>query len=156
LLLSVLTADCAPVLFADVEAGVIGAAHAGWRGAIGGVTDATIAAMLRLGARIERIAAAVGPCIAQRSYEVDETFRSRFVAEDGDNDRFFADGQGDRPHFDLESYVVARLASAGIGKVQALGLDTYGDDQRFFSFRRATHRGEADYGRQISIIGLPT
>ena len=156
LLLSVLTADCAPVLFADVEAGVIGAAHAGWRGAIGGVTDATIAAMLRLGARIERIAAAVGPCIAQRSYEVDETFRSRFVAEDGDNDRFFADGQGDRPHFDLESYVVARLAAAGVGKVQALGLDTYGDDQRFFSFRRATHRGEADYGRQISLIGLPT
>ena len=155
LLLSVLTADCAPVLFADAEAGVIGAAHAGWRGALGGVTDSTIAAMLRLGARIDRIAAAVGPCIAQRSYEVDEDFRDRFLANDRDNDRFFADGSGDRPRFDLEAYVVARLAAAGITRVEALGLDTYRDEQRFFSFRRATHRGEPGYGRQISLIALP-
>jgi YfiH family protein len=154
-LLSFLTADCAPVLLADGEAGVVGAAHAGWRGAVGGVTDSTIAAMLKLGARIDRIAVAVGPCIAQRSYEVDDDFLRRFVDDDRDNERFFADGPGDRPHFDLEAYVAARLAAAGIGKVEALGLDTYRDDDRFFSFRRATHRGESDYGRQISIIGLP-
>ncbi|QNN66271.1 peptidoglycan editing factor PgeF [Sphingomonas rhizophila] len=155
-LLSILTADCAPVLLADAEAGVVGAAHAGWRGAIGGVTDATIAAMLRLGARIDHIAAAVGPCIAQRSYEVDQDFLERFLDDDAGNDRFFAGGPGDRPHFDLEAYVVARLAAAGVRQVEALGLDTYHVEDRFFSFRRATHRGEADYGRQVSIIGLPT
>ena len=154
ILLSIVTADCAPVLLADVEAGVIGAAHAGWRGALGGVTDQTIAAMLGLGARIDRIAAAVGPCIAQRNYEVDTAFHDRFLADDAANHRFFADGPTGQPHFDLEAYVCARLAAAGVTKVAALGLDTYADDRRFFSYRRATHRSEADYGRQLSLIGL--
>ena len=154
LLLSILTADCAPVLLADTEAGVIGAAHAGWRGALGGVTDATLAAMLRLGARIERIAAAVGPCIARASYEVDHAFLDNFLGHDEGNARFFADGPFGKPHFDLEAYVVARLAGAGVQRIEALGLDTYADPDRFFSYRRATHRIEPGYGRQISLIGL--
>ena len=110
--------------------------------------------MLRLGARIERIAAAVGPCIAQKNYEVDHGFAERLLADDGGNERFFAEGPAGKPHFDLEAYVVARLAAAGAHSIEALGLDTYGDEERFYSFRRATHRGEPDYGRQISIIGL--
>lgn len=154
LLLGILTADCAPVLFADHEAGVVGAAHAGWRGALAGVTDSTIAAMQRLGARRERIHAAVGPCIGQPSYEVDDDFRARFVAEDPGNTRFFVPGPADRPHFGLEAYVVHRLVAAGIEEVEALNLDTYADPERFFSYRRATHRGEADYGRQLSAIAL--
>ena len=153
-LLGILTADCAPVLLADAEAGVVGAAHAGWKGAVGGVTDATIAAMERLGARRERIAAAVGPCIAQVSYEVDSAFRDRFLNEAAGNERFFATGRSGHFQFDLEGYVAARLERAGIGRVAPLGLDTYGDEPRFFSFRRATHRQEPDYGRQISLIGL--
>jgi polyphenol oxidase len=157
LLLGIVTADCAPVLLADADAGVIGAAHAGWKGAVGGVTDATIAAMENLGARRERIVAAIGPCIARASYEVDAAFFARFIAEDGANERFFADGQRAAHHqFDLEAYVAHRLAQAGITKVAALGLDTYADPSRFFSFRRATHAGEPDYGRQISIIALTT
>jgi polyphenol oxidase len=155
LLLGVLTADCAPVLLADAQAGVVGAAHAGWKGAIGGVTDAVIVAMEGLGARRERIAAAIGPCIARPSYEVDEAFVRRFDEADPANERFFVAGRGDRWHFDLEAYVAARLASAGIGRIEALGLDTYADEARFFSFRRTTHRGETDYGRQIAMIGLP-
>jgi len=154
LLLGILTADCAPVLLADAEARVVGAAHAGWRGAIAGVTDATLAAMLQLGARIDRIAAAVGPCIARASYEVDHGFEQRFLAEDPASERFFAHGPAERPHFDLEAYVVARLAAAGVKRIEALGLDTYSDESRFYSYRRSTHRGEADYGRQISLIGL--
>ena len=154
ILLSIVTADCAPVLLADLKAGVIGAAHAGWRGALSGVTDRTIAAMLSLGARIDRIAAALGPCIAQRSYEVDDAFRARFRADDAANDRFFADGPAGQPHFDLEAYCVARLAAAGVRNIAALGLDTYADEARFFSYRRATHRAEPDYGRQLSVIGL--
>ena len=154
LLLGILTADCAPVLFADSEAGVVGAAHAGWRGAFAGVTDATIDAMEKLGARRTLIRAAVGPCIARRSYEVDEAFRSNFTDHLHDDDRFFVDVPGGRPHFDLEAYVVARLSSAGIGQVEALGLDTYSDADRFFSYRRATHRKESSYGRQVSLIGL--
>jgi len=154
LLLGIVTADCAPVLLADHAAGVVGAAHAGWRGAIDGVTDATIAAMERLGAQRERIVAAVGPCIAQASYEVDEGFRDRFVRTDPGNNRFFADGRAGKRHFDLEAYVMARLASAGVRRVEALGADTYTDPDRFYSFRRATHRGDADYGRQFSLIGL--
>ena len=153
-LLSVVTADCAPVLLADREARVVGAAHAGWRGAAAGVTEAAIAAMLKLGARVERIAAAVGPCIAQRNYEVDHGFAERLLADDSGNERFFAEGPAGKPHFDLEAYVVARLAAAGVRAIEALGLDTYGDEDRFYSFRRATHRGEPDYGRQISMIGL--
>jgi YfiH family protein len=154
LLLGILTADCAPVLLADVTAGVVGAAHAGWRGALGGVTDAAIDAMEALGAARERIAAAVGPCIARASYEVDDSFFERFLADEPGNERFFTDGPKDKPHFDLEAYVVARLAAAGIGRVEALALDTYADPDRFYSYRRATHLGEANYGRQISLIGI--
>lgn len=154
ILLGILTADCAPVLFADPQAGVIAAAHAGWKGALSGVTDRTIEAMERLGAKRGRIAAAVGPCIAQRSYEVDHAFLERFTAADPANDHFFAEGPAGKPHFDLEAYVLARLGSAGIATVAALGEDTYGQPERFYSYRRATHRGEASYGRQISLIGL--
>jgi len=154
LLLGILTADCAPVLLADTEAGVVGAAHAGWRGALGGVTDATIEAMKGLGARRERIAAAIGPCIGRASYEVDGEFFERFLADDPGNERFFADGPQGKPHFDLEAYVAARLAAAGIARVEAVALDTYADPGRFYSYRRATHLGEASYGRQISLIGI--
>jgi YfiH family protein len=155
-LLGILTADCAPILLADARAGVIGAAHAGWRGAIAGVTDSAIAAMESLGASRERIAAAVGPCIAQPSYEVDEAFRHHFVGVDTGNERFFvADSEG-RPHFDLPAYVRHRLLGAGIGEVETILLDTYADPDRFYSYRRSTHHGEPDYGRQISLIGLPS
>jgi YfiH family protein len=154
LLLGVLTADCAPVLFADTQAGVVGAAHAGWRGALAGVTDSTIAAMEALGAQRERITAAVGPCIGQASYQVDETFRGRFLGLEPTSDRFFAPGPMGRPNFDLTAYVVARLGAAGIHSVEALGLDTYPDADRFYSYRRSTHRGEADYGRQIAMIAV--
>lgn len=154
LVLGIVTADCAPVLFADREAGIVGAAHAGWKGAIGGITDTRLAAMETLGARRDRIVAAIGPCIARASYEVDGGFFARFVAEDPENARFFADGRADHHQFDLEAYVAHRLARAGVGRVEALGLDTYSDPERFFSFRRATHRGEPDYGRQISLIAV--
>lgn len=154
LALGILTADCAPVLLADREAGVVGAAHAGWKGAIGGVTDSTIALMETLGAKRERIIAAVGPCIARASYEVDDGFFRRFAESDPANERFFADGRPGHHQFDLEAYVAHRLAAAGIRTVETLGLDTYSDEDRFYSFRRATHRGEPDYGRQIAIIGL--
>lgn len=156
LLLGIITADCAPVLFADIDAGIVGAAHAGWRGAVAGVTDNTIAAMEGLGANRDRIVAAVGPCIAQASYEVDATFRDALVQTDPSNDRFFVPGAAGKPHFDLEAYIVARLDSAGIGRVEALSLDTYADADRFFSYRRATHGGDPDYGRQFSLIGLPS
>lgn len=155
LLLGILTADCAPVLFADEHAGVVGAAHAGWRGALAGVTDATIDAMEQLGARRERISAAVGPCIGAESYEVDQGFRERFLAIDSNNARFFNAGNTGRPHFALEAYVVHRLLAAGLTEVEAVHLDTYAEADRFYSYRRATHRGEADYGRQVSLIGLP-
>lgn len=156
LLLGVLTADCVPVLFADPEAGVVGAAHAGWKGAITGVTDSTIAQMVALGARTDRMVAAIGPCIARASYEVDAGFLRRFVEDDPENERFFADGRrADHYQFDIEAYVAARLARVGVERIALLGLDTYADEQRFFSFRRATHRDESGYGRQISLIGLP-
>lgn len=154
LLLGILTADCAPVLFVDTQAGVIGAAHAGWRGALAGVTDATITAMEQLGASRERIRAAVGPCIAQESYEVDEGFRERFLGADPANDDFFVASSSGRPHFDLPAYISRRLDAARIAVFENLGLDTYADPERFYSFRRATHRGEPDYGRQVSLIGL--
>ena len=154
LLLGVLTADCAPVLFADAAAGVVGAAHAGWKGALAGVTDATLDAMEALGADRSRIAAAIGPCIARTSYEVDDAFRTRFARADAENERFFADGRPGHHRFDLEAYVAHRLAAAGVRRVEALGLDTYALEDRFYSFRRATHRAEPDYGRQISLIGL--
>ena len=155
LAIGIVTADCAPVLLADADAGVVGAAHAGWKGALGGVTDATLDAMEALGAVRERITAAVGPCIARASYEVDAGFRRRFAEADAANERFFVDGHDGHAQFDLEGYVVHRLAAAGVRRVEALGLDTYADEDRFFSYRRATHRGEPDYGRQISIIALP-
>lgn len=154
LLLGVVTADCAPVLLADRSAGVIGAAHAGWKGAVSGVTDSTIVAMEALGAKRGNIVAAVGPCIAQPSYEVDAGFHQRFVAQDPGNAAYFVPGVPDHWQFDLERYVAERLQQAGIGAVERLGLDTYPDENAFFSFRRATHRGEPDYGRQMSLIGL--
>jgi YfiH family protein len=153
-LIGILTADCGPVLFADTEAGVVGAAHAGWKGAIAGVTDATIIAMEALGADRSRITAAIGPCIARASYEVDEAFLRRFEEVDPANERFFTPGRTGHHQFDLEGYIAARLGAAGIGRVEMLGLDTYAEPDRFFSFRRATHKKEPDYGRQISMIGL--
>ena len=154
LLLGILTADCAPVLFTDPEAGIVGAAHAGWRGALAGVTDSTIAEMERRGASRDRIRAVVGPCIAQPSYEVDEAFRERFLESDPSNNRFFIAGKSGKPHFDLPGYVAERLRSSGIVKTEIVGLDTYTEADRFYSYRRATHLGEADYGRQVSLIGL--
>lgn len=154
ILLGILTADCAPVLLADREAGVVGAAHAGWKGALAGVTDRTIAAMAALGARRQSIAAAIGPCIAQASYEVDDAFRDRFLAAGVENTGFFGAGKPGHWQFDLEAYVAHRLELAGVGRVERLRLDTYANPDRFYSFRRATHRGEPAYGRQISLIGL--
>lgn len=154
LLLGVVTADCAPVLLADLEAGVVGAAHAGWRGATAGVTDQAIAAMISLGAKVDRIAAAVGPCIAKASYEVDHDFAERILTDDHDNERYFSEGPRGSPHFDLEAYVVARLAAAGVRRIEATGLDTYALENRYYSYRRATHRNEPAYGRQLSLIGL--
>lgn len=154
-LLGILTADCAPVLLSDAEAGVVGAAHAGWKGAIAGVTDRTIEAMVSLGARVSSICAAVGPCIAQTSYEVDEAFRGRFVEDDHANGDLFRHGQPGHFQFDLAAYVVRRLLAAGVHSADCLSLDTYAAPQRYFSYRRATHRGEAAYGRQFSLIGLP-
>ncbi len=156
LLLGVLTADCVPVLLADREAGVVAAAHAGWKGAIGGVIEHTLGQMEAMGADRSRIAAAIGPCIARASYEVDQGFMRRFCDDDPENERFFADGVREgHMQFDIEAYVAARIAGLGVGRVEALGLDTYADEARFYSFRRATHRGEPGYGRQISLIGLP-
>lgn len=154
LLLGILTADCAPVLLADAEAGVIGAAHAGWKGALAGVTDRTVTAMVALGAWPERITAAIGPCIGRVSYEVDDGFARRFEDHNPANERFFSPGREGHQQFDLAAYVAARLAAAGVARVELTGLDTYADPARFFSFRRATHRSESDYGRQISLIGL--
>lgn len=154
LVLGVLTADCAPVLFCDAQAGVVGAAHAGWKGAFTGVTDATIAAMEALGARCDTIAAVVGPCIAQKSYEVDSGFEARFLEQAAENERFFRAGREGHAWFDLEGYVASRLRDAGLTKVGMLGEDTYAQEARFYSFRRATHRKEPGYGRQISLIGL--
>ena len=154
LLLGILTADCAPVLLADAEAGVVGAAHAGWRGALDGVTDSAIAAMEGIGAKRGRIAAAIGPCIAMPSYEVDKAFRNRFTSSDAANDRFFTTAASGALHFDLPAYVRHRLLAAGIDEVETIHLDTYSSPERFYSYRRATHRGEPDYGRQVSLIGL--
>lgn len=155
LALGILTADCTPVLFADRKAGVIGAAHAGWKGAFGGVIEATLAAMEARGADRADIVAAVGPVIARKSYEVDDAFARRFAEAEPENERFFSPGREGHHQFDLEAFVLARLAAAGVTRAEALGLDTYSAPDRFFSFRRATHKGEGDYGRQISLIALP-
>jgi YfiH family protein len=155
LAIGVSTADCTPVLFADMEAGVIGAAHAGWRGALAGVTDATITAMERLGASRRRIAAAIGPTIRQPNYEVGPEMMAQFVAADALNARFFEpSARAGHALFDLPGYVAARLAAAGIVHVEDVGLCTYAQPERFYSFRRTTHRGEADYGRHINAIAL--
>ena len=155
LAVGVSTADCGPVLLADGAAGVIGAAHAGWRGALAGVIDAAIAAMERLGAERRRIVAVLGPMIRQPNYEVGGELVERFVAADPANGRFFRPAT--RPGhalFDLPGYVAARLAAAEVGTVEDLAQCTYADPQRYFSFRRATHRGEPDYGRHVNAIAL--
>ena len=153
-LLGILTADCAPVLLADTNAGVVGAAHAGWRGAIDGVIESTVARMEALGARRGNIRAAIGPCIARNSYEVDEAFHARFVDAAPRNRTFFAPGRPGHWQFDLEGYVGDRLVENEVGTVERLRLDTYSDPDRFYSFRRATHRGEPAYGRQIALIAV--
>ena len=153
--LGILTADCAPVLFADAQARVIGAAHAGWKGAIGGIVESTLKAMEELGATRANIAAAVGPCIAQANYEVGAEFRARFADEDAANTKYFiASDRENHFRFDLEAYVLDRLRTAGLQNVKGLATDTYAREAEFFSFRRATHRSEPSYGRQISVIVL--
>lgn len=154
ILLSILTADCVPVLFADKEAGVVGAAHAGWKGAIAGVTDTTLATMESLGARRAHITAAIGPCIGRASYEVDDGFVQRFLADDPANEHFFAAGRPGHAMFDIAAYVAARLAAAGVATVTIGGQDTCADAERYYSYRRACLRGEKGYGRQMSVIGL--
>ncbi|MGV8953611.1 MAG: peptidoglycan editing factor PgeF [Cypionkella sp.] len=152
--LSILTADCQPVLFADAEAGVIGAAHAGWRGAKAGVLEATLVAMAGLGARREQTIAVIGPCISQAAYEVGPEFFEAFTDDDPETRRFFASGKGDRLLFDLPGYGLWRLREAGVGHAEWTRHCTFSDPTRFFSFRRTTHAGEADYGRLISVIRL--
>ncbi len=153
-LLGILTADCVPVLFADRNAGVIGAAHAGWKGALAGVTDATLTAMESLGADRANIAAAIGPCIGRASYEVDDGFVQRFTDADPANERFFAAGKPGHAMFDIAAYVAARLAMAGVARIAIGGQDTYAETDDYFSYRRACHKGENSYGRQLSVIGL--
>ena len=152
--LSVLTADCQPVLFSDRRAGVIGAAHAGWKGAMDGVLEATIDAMVELGASREKISAVIGPTISQRAYEVGPEFFDRFHADDESSARFFASGTGDKMQFDLPGYGLHRLRSVGVAEAAWTGHCTYSDPARFFSYRRATHEKQADYGRLISTIVL--
>lgn len=154
IMLGILTADCVPVLFADHDAGVIGAAHAGWKGAFAGVTDATLAAMESLGACRASITAAIGPCIARASYEVDTAFVQRCTAEDPSNERFFAAAKPGHAMFDIAAYVATRLAAAGVARIVIGGQDTYADAEDYFSYRRACHKGENSYGRQLSVIGL--
>jgi YfiH family protein len=155
LAIGVSTADCGPLLFADAQARVIGAAHAGWRGALTGVIEATIAAMEKLGADRSRIAAALGPCIRQSNYEVGPEFADRFLASNRDSERFFAPAERDgHTMFDLAGYIADRIGLAGIGHYEDVGLCTYAEPDRFYSFRRSTHRGEADYGRHINAIAL--
>jgi len=153
-LLAVLTADCQPVLFHDPVARVVGAAHAGWRGATGGVLEATLDAMEGLGARRSAIRAVIGPTISQAAYEVGPEFLDRLRDEDPENTRFFANGPGDRMLFDLPGYGLHRLRTAGVGHAEWTGHCTYRDAARFYSFRRTTHAGEVDYGRLISTIRL--
>ena len=148
------TADCGPVLLADPQAGVIGAAHAGWRGALGGVLEAAIAAMEKLGAGRSRIVAAIGPMISQRNYEVGDELVAQFAKADAGNARFFAAGRPGHAQFDLPGFIASRLAAAGIAGVEDLAACTYADPQLFYSFRRATHRGEPDYGRHVNAIAI--
>jgi YfiH family protein len=153
--IGVTTADCGPVLFADGEARVIGAAHAGWRGAFMGVLEATLVAMERCGADRARVVAVLGPTIRQPNYEVGPEFAERFTAADAQNDRFFRPSERpDHAMFDLPGYIVARLTAAGVGRIEDVGCCTYADPARFFSYRRSTHAKEPDYGRHINAIAL--
>ena len=155
LAIAVLTADCAPILFADAEAGVIGAAHAGWKGALAGVSDATVAVMEQKGARRRHITAVIGPTISQKAYEVGPDFATQFISQAPDNAAFFtASGRPRHQMFDLPAYLKHRLMRQGLGRVVDMGVCTYSDEDRFYSYRRATHRNERDYGRQISAIVL--
>lgn len=155
LALAITTADCGPVLFADAQSGVIGAAHAGWRGAVTGVLESTLQAMERLGAERHRIVAVLGPTISQAAYEVGPEFVQRFAEEAPGHEGFFRPGEKPgHAMFDLPGFIGARLRTAGVGTFVNLGLCTYADEERFFSYRRTTHRQEADYGRLISAITL--
>lgn len=152
--LAILTADCQPVLFADYESGVVAAAHAGWKGALNGVLHATLDAMETLGADRENTVAVIGPCISQAAYEVGPEFFDEFLSHDIEYSRFFAQGQDDRMHFNLPGFGLFCLRQAGIGEAEYTGHCTYADAERFYSYRRATHKKEADYGRLISCIRL--
>ena len=154
LALGILTADCQPVLFADAENRVIGAAHAGWKGALDGVLEATLEAMEALGANRATTQVAIGPAISQRAYEVGPEFLDRFLDDDVENARFFAGGEGDRVQFDLIGFSLQRLRNAGVENASWIGHCTYSDPDRFYSYRRSVHRREADYGRLISVIRL--
>jgi YfiH family protein len=154
LLLGVLTADCQPILFHDAAAGVIAAAHAGWRGAVDGILEATLDAMEGLGARRDHVHAVIGPTISQKAYEVGQEFFELFRSKDPESIRFFANGSSGRMQFDLPGYGLHRLRAAGVGHAEWTGHCTYSDPSRFYSYRRTTHAGEADYGRLISTIRL--
>ena len=155
LAISVLTADCAPVLLCDPDARVVGAAHAGWRGALSGIVESTVEAMTGIGAQPNRIRAAIGPTISQGAYEVGHDYQAQVLGQDPESETFFAIDEGSgEPHFDLPGYVAERLSRAGVGETFDLGLCTYYDETRLFSYRRSQHHGEDDYGRQISAIVL--
>ena len=152
--LGILTADCAPVLFADATAGVIGAAHAGWPGALAGVLEAIVSAMAGLGAEAANTVAAIGPCIGKESYEVGPEYPAPFLAEEPVNARFFAEAAGGHYQFDFQAYIAARLTALGLSEVVASGHDTCAEEDRFFSYRRSVLRGEEGYGRGLSAIAL--
>lgn len=155
LAIAILTADCGPLLFADEEAGVVAAAHAGWRGAVDGIIENTISRMIELGAKPDNITALLGPTISKPNYEVDDSFCHRFAQKHTDSARFFAEGtRVGHKQFDLPAFIMARLEACQIGSAINLDLCTYGKEDSFFSYRRATHRKEPDYGRQISAIAL--
>jgi YfiH family protein len=152
--IGILTADCVPILLADRQAGVVGAAHAGWKGAKAGVAASVVQAMVEQGASPGNIVAAIGPAIGPASYEVGPEFKAGFLADDAAAGRFFHDGPSGRPHFDLPGFVAERLSALGLAAVDTIAADTCADAERFFSYRRSCHRGEADYGRQLSAIAL--
>lgn len=154
LLLGILTADCVPILFADAARGIVGAAHAGWKGALGGVAEATLDAMAALGAQRSAIACAIGPCIGRASYEVSEGFETPFLTRDEEDARFFSAGRPGHLQFDIAGYVAARLAAAGVTRIAMLDEDTCSQPERFFSYRRSCQTGEPGYGRQISLIAV--
>jgi polyphenol oxidase len=143
-----------PILFADLSRGIVGAAHSGWKGALHGVGEATLDAMVALGAERSAIGCAIGPCIGRASYEVTDAFAAPFLARDGEDARFFSAGRPGHLMFDIGGYVAARLAAAGAGSVALMDEDTYTQPERFFSYRRSCHMGEPGYGRQISLIGV--